>query len=720
MSDPVVPMTTTKPRARRAPARARVAESWGSGVVGCTPNYPTTPPLHHSHATGPGLPAIEALERRALLSSTLSLSDIFVHPAHFTAGPRDSGAYDNGYTPAQIRQAYNFDSVSFQNGAVAGTGTGQTIAIVDAYNDQKLAADLAVFDKQYGISAPPSLKVVNQTGGSKLPPNNAGWANEIALDVEWAHAIAPQANILLVETNTENLSDLLGGVKYARVVPAVSVISMSWGGSEFYTFSGKEFTGEVDDDVDFTTPPGHQGITFVTAAGDNGASNGAGWPGESPNALTVGGTSLTIGASGAISSETTWSDTGGGFSEIEPEPAYQVGAQQSGARSTPDVAYDADPDNGIVIYDSIPYQGYVGFQETGGNSAGTPQWAALVAIADQGRALAGEGALDGADQTLPALYDLYSPPGTTGFSNYSNYFNDVIDTTSNGQPSTGLASTVGYDTATGLGSPKAAAVIGALVATTLTASIPDSPPATPPAAPVAGAFTAQPAGAAIVGTKSSISLRLTDAQPAPFAGPASISLYASTTPTLSSSAALLRAMTIPKLSLRARVTKTVKLNFTYPADLENGDYYLIASITAPAASATSFDVASTSAVSISPPSIELAAMFTNGDPTYVAPGQASAASLTIENLGTLMASATVSVSLYSSATSVLNSSATLLTTVPSVKLHLGPGDFRTFPINFTAPADAPGTYFLLASVTSVPPSDVALSSEVAAGGTIHP
>ena len=133
--------------------------------------------------------------------------------------------------------------------------------------------------------------------------------------------------------------------------------------------------------------------------------------------------------------------TSGGFSKDELEPAYQRIAQQSGFRSDPDVAYNADPDTGYAVYDSLDNGGEVGWQVVGGTSAGAPQWAALVAIADQGLALAGKGTLDGISQTLPALYSVFSPPGASGYATYTSYFNPIVSG--------------GFGISTGLGSPKA-------------------------------------------------------------------------------------------------------------------------------------------------------------------------------------------------------------------------------------------------------------------------
>ena len=368
---------------------------------------------------------IETLESRQLLSAAAQAvfhSDaIFMHSSAATAT-----SAVQGYTPSQIRKAYGFDQLSL-SGNVAADGSGQTIAIVDAYNDPNISADLNTFDNQFGLPSA-KLKVVNQSGGSALPSTDSGWAGEISLDVEWAHAIAPAADILLVEANSATLNDLIAGVNLARHAAGVSVVSMSWGGSEFFSWNGREFSGQTQYDPTFTTPAGHQGVTFFAAAGDSGAYSGVEWPASSPNVVSVGGTSLTLqDAAGTYGGESSWSGTSGGYSQIESTPAWQQSVQNGGARSTPDVAFNADPNTGFAVYDSLPDQGYSGWQVVGGTSAGAPEWAALLAIADQARVLSGLGTLDGATQTLPALYNLYSAPGTSGYSSYTANFNDVID-----------------------------------------------------------------------------------------------------------------------------------------------------------------------------------------------------------------------------------------------------------------------------------------------------
>ena len=169
-----------------------------------------------------------------------------------------------------------------------------------------------MFDKQFGLAAANFTKVELTTNGQK-PTTNSDWATETSLDVEWAHAIAPGANILLVEATNSSLSSLLAAVNYARNQAGVSVVSMSWGASEF--------SGETSYDSYFTTPAGHAPVAFVASSGDNGA--GAIWPAVSSNVLGVGGTTLHVSSSGAYGSETAWSGSGGGYSTQESEPSYQ-------------------------------------------------------------------------------------------------------------------------------------------------------------------------------------------------------------------------------------------------------------------------------------------------------------------------------------------------------------------------------------------------------------
>jgi subtilase family serine protease len=392
-------------------------------------------------------PCLEILEDRLLpsIDPIAALAGIAVPGAEVLVPSLRAGTYavtpnggpgqPGGLSPQQVSQAYGFNQITFDNGAIKGNGSGQTIAIVDAYNQPNLASDLQTFDAAYGLAAPPNFRVVNENGGSSLPAANQSWGIEESLDVEWAHAMAPGANIVLVEANSANYSDLMAAVNYARNQPGVSVVSMSWGSGEF--------SAESYYDSYFTTPAGHQGVTFIASSGDNGTVE---FPSTSPHVLAVGGTQLSIDGAGNYLGEVAWNDGGGGISTSEAQPSYQKGVvtQTSTHRAVPDVAYNASSASAYAIYDTYGYNGWL---EAYGTSAGAPQWAALIAIADQGRALGGEGSLDGGSQTLPTLYQLPQSD-----------FHDITSG-SNGSYSAGP----GYDLVTGRGSPIANRIVAALV-----------------------------------------------------------------------------------------------------------------------------------------------------------------------------------------------------------------------------------------------------------------
>jgi subtilase family serine protease len=356
------------------------------------------------------------------------------------ATPFGSGG-PTGTTPTQIRHAYGFDQLSY-------TGSGTTIAIVDAYDDPNIVNDLQGFDKAFSLPDPtftgtnPTFKKINENGGTSLPAANSGWISEIALDVEWAHAIAPGAGILLVEANSNSFSDLLTAVSTAAKQTNVVAVSMSWGGGEF--------SGETSYDSTFTTPSGHGGVTFVASSGDAGAP--ASYPAISPNVLSVGGTTLNMDASGNILSESGWSGSGGGISTQEAQPSYQHGVvtQSTTKRTNPDVAYDADPNTGFPVYDSYNNGTAAPWSQFGGTSDAAPQWAALIALADQGRIAAGLGALDGPSGTLPKLYSVSA----------SDY-HDITTGTSTGSPH--YSAGPGYDLVTGRGTPVANKLVADLV-----------------------------------------------------------------------------------------------------------------------------------------------------------------------------------------------------------------------------------------------------------------
>ena len=396
--------------------------------------------------------AMEALENRVLLSCSPIVhskshpvtpigSTVFTAPiTRFDSGTSPS-VLSSPYTPAQVRSAYGVGSISF--GGTAGTGAGQTIAIVDAYNDPDIIADTNTFSTDYGLpvfnGGGPSLTVLNQSGSTPLPanaPSIGNWDVEESLDVQWAHAIAPQASIILFEANDSSASNLFKTVTAAADHAGVSVVSMSFGAGEF--------SGEQNFDTDFKTPAGHQGVTFIASTGDAGEPGL--YPALSPNVVAVGGTSLTINDDGSYGGETGWSGSGGGVSTLEPQPSFQaskVNGISSTNRSIPDVAMLADPSTGVDVVDTYSLTGLAG--RWGGTSLAAPLWSGLIAIADQGRVLAGLGTLDGPTQTLPMLYGLPS--------------NDFHDVTSGNN---GFAAGAGYDLVTGMGSPNANLIVPSL------------------------------------------------------------------------------------------------------------------------------------------------------------------------------------------------------------------------------------------------------------------
>ncbi len=373
-------------------------------------------------------------------------------------------------TPAQITQAYAVDQIAF--GSTKGTGAGQTIAIVDAYDAPDVTSDLTTFDKTYNLSNTDGTgaPVVTKATPQGTPAYNAGWAEEITLDIEWAHAIAPGAHILLVEAASDSLNNLLAAVSYASDQPGVSVVSMSWGSTEF--------SNEASFDSTFTTPAGHSNVSFIASAGDSGAVTE--WPAVSPNVVAVGGTQLSIAdSSGTYGSEMAWSDSGGGISQYEVKPSFQTNvAQSSTNRTSPDVAWDASPNSGVSVYFSGNKPASGGWYTFGGTSVGAPSWAGVIAIADQGRVLAGEAPLDGPSQLLPALYSLPSSD-----------FHDVTSGSATSASTTNQAAP-GYDLVTGRGSPYANLVVAGLVSWGSTSQQEPPPPAPPPPPPSQPTLTA--------------------------------------------------------------------------------------------------------------------------------------------------------------------------------------------------------------------------------------
>jgi subtilase family serine protease len=245
---------------------------------------------------------------------------------------------------------------------------------------------------------------------------------EASLDTQWAHAIAPNAHILLVEAKSASGTDLLNAINYARNRADVVAVSMSWGGSEF--------SGEQGYDNYFVN---NHNTGFFASSGDSGT--GVQWPAVSVNVIGVGGTTLNFDTNKNLISETAWSGSGGGRSAYELEPVYQTTynvLQANGKRAVPDVSYDADPNSGVSVYDSTSYQGQTGWFQVGGTSAGAPQWAGIKSL--------------GTNVTNTNFYQ------DAATANYLTHLRDITNGV-NGACGFYCTATINYDYVTGLGSP---------------------------------------------------------------------------------------------------------------------------------------------------------------------------------------------------------------------------------------------------------------------------
>ncbi len=328
------------------------------------------------------------------ISADQADEDWLAYPMHIA--PLAGTIYANGLSPSQIKAAYNLPSSG---------GAGVTIAIVAAYDTPTVLDDFNSFSHKYNLPD-------NSTGNFivyKMPgtvSTDTGWGQETCLDVEWAHAIAPNATIVLVEAKDNSGNSLYSAVDFAASLPGVVSVSMSWGGPEtsFEVFRDHHFV--------------KSGVVFFAASGDNKTVV---YPAASPNVVAVGGTKLNFYSNGTFQSETGWSLGGGGPSLYENRPDYQTTyGLENPARSIPDVSYNADPSSGVSVY----YNGL--WYIFGGTSAGAPQWAAIHAL--------------GLSATNINLYQKAK-------SAYSSYFRDITS------GSNDYSATSGYDYVTGLGSP---------------------------------------------------------------------------------------------------------------------------------------------------------------------------------------------------------------------------------------------------------------------------
>lgn len=333
--------------------------------------------------------------------------------AHFGCETRAyAGARLFCYGPGAIRTAYGVDTLLAQG----FDGTGQTIVIIDAYGSPTLEADLAAFDAVFGLPPPPSIQQIHMPGSTPFDfkdPNQLGWAEETSLDVQWSHAIAPGAKIIVIAAVTNNDPDILDAQNYAIQHRLGAIMSESFGESEFGLLnSGAAGLQSLADNERSLRQARERGISVFVSAGDSGAADpsagtpgfpvlaSAAYPASSPNVTSVGGTNLFFGSlaaadpNGPYETEAVWNDGfgagGGGISATFAVPSYQTGHLPAatlgvlgGHRGYPDVAYNAGVVGGVIAHLGFLGAAANGFYIFGGTSAGAPQWSGLTAIMNQ-------------------------------------------------------------------------------------------------------------------------------------------------------------------------------------------------------------------------------------------------------------------------------------------------------------------------------------------------
>jgi kumamolisin len=391
----------------------------------------------YANGADPEIPS----EFNGLIQSVIGLDDYLKLEPSLTKTTPFAPADDPTYTPQQIQTAYNFNPLY-----TAGyNGAGQSIAIATAFSYN--LNDIRTFQTNFGLAQNPIINI-NVDGLSTTPDS------ETTLDIEWSSAMAPGATIrayLGINNALSTFTDV-----YNRIVTdnAAAVMSTSWGLCEPQMPSASIAT-----DHNVFQQAATQGISIFAASGDQGAFDCSGsaslavdFPASDPYVTAVGGTTLTLTSSNAISTETTWwnspSGSGGGISTIFTKPSWQSGIAAlsgTGFRGIPDVAYDADPNTGQYLY----FKG--NWYSAGGTSIGAPEWAGLAAVWNQQR-----GSLGRLGNANPTLYNLGSSAG------YPSYMRDVSSGT-NGF----YSATTGWDAATGWGTPNALNLVNLFKTSTL-------------------------------------------------------------------------------------------------------------------------------------------------------------------------------------------------------------------------------------------------------------
>ena len=319
----------------------------------------------------------------------------------------------SGYGPSQLQSAYKLPS--------ATAGSGQTVAIVDAYDDPNAEADLGVYRSNFGLSACTTangcFRKVSQTGTTTYPKKNASWAEEISLDLDMVSAICPNCHILLVEAKTPTTVNLGTAVNEAAALHATE-ISNSYGGGDVSDASAPYYN--------------HPGIAITASSGDGGY--GVEFPASSHYVTAVGGTSLNTSTNSRGWSETAWNGAGSGCSTqnsaLTGQATFSTGCAK---RAVADVSAVADPNTGVAVYDSLAYQGYVGWLVFGGTSVSSPIIASVFALA--GNAASTTNNYPYTNDSASTLFDVTS--GSNGSCS----------------PSQLCTARTGWDGPTGLGTP---------------------------------------------------------------------------------------------------------------------------------------------------------------------------------------------------------------------------------------------------------------------------
>lgn len=404
---------------------------------------------------------VHAASPRSIVSHKVMVKPQYLYEAKLSPNgtPKFScqtpGAAVRCYAPTQIRTAYDIQRV-LDSG---DKGQGSTIVIIDAFQSPTIQHDLDLFDKTFGLKytkvniiAPNGLTPFNPND-----PNQVGWSGEISLDVEWAHAIAPEAKIDLVLAPSNADADLLSVTKYAVNNRLGNVISQSFGEAESCADPNL-----LAQEHALFQQANKAGITVFASSGDQGAAQptcdgtsyflSASTPASDPNVTGVGGTYLNANPqSGLYHGEAAWNDSfgasGGGFSSLYTRPGFQSGFVANAMRGVPDVAYNGDVNGGVLTVWSESGFGQDLIFIFGGTSAGSPQWAAMLALVNTNFGPQGD--------INPLLYK--------GFSRHGNglYFHDITvgNNTFTGTDANGNTVTVngyntrqGWDAVTGLGS----------------------------------------------------------------------------------------------------------------------------------------------------------------------------------------------------------------------------------------------------------------------------